>query len=375
MSTHLENHQKSLIDLETPAQIMQRIRSLPKIDLHRHLTGSIDASLAIDIATKYDIFLPTYIYSELNSILTKRPAALSHEDYFHRWEILNKLFVSAESTFDILMNVIKKASEDNIVYMELRMGPRGFLGRNQFTFEDFLKTVARAVHEGQEKYGTITRCILGISRHETFSNIVNDVREKMFYKIISLILEYYPYCFVGVDLNGIESESENELYINFFKIAKKKGLKITAHAGELGSSSNIAKSIEILNADRIGHGLAAAKKPEIMELLSKLDIALEICPKSNEFLGVISNYKELPLTIFKENNVSYVISTDNPAICQTTISEELYRIYYSHKMSLQEIEAITKKAIKYSFATEEVKAKIFDKIENWGEHEFRSEEK
>lgn len=294
MCAYLNNNQRPLIKLETPAQVLMKIRSLPKIDLHRHLTGSIDASLAIDIALKYDIFLPTYIQSELHSLLTKRPKPLSHVDYFSRWEILNKLFVSAESTYDIVLNVIKKASEDKITYMELRMGPRGFLGVHEFSFERFLKTVSDAIRDGEDKYGTVTRCILGISRHETFSNIKDDVREKMFYRIVKIMLDYYPRYFVGVDLNGIEAESEDELYTNFFKIAKKKGINVTAHAGELGSANNIIRAIEELGAQRIGHGLAAANKPEVMELIAKHDIALEICPKSNEFLSVISNYRELP---------------------------------------------------------------------------------
>lgn len=361
----INNTQNKLLKIESNAELLWQIKNLPKIDLHRHLTGTIDAELAIQIASKYNIGLPTCYQSELNEIITRRPKPLSHEDYFARWNILNRLFISKKSTYEIVKQILRKASEDNIVYMELRMAPRGFLGFNEFSFENFIKVVSNAVTDAEKEYGIITRCILGISRHETFSKIhKKDTLYKMFTWIISCIKEYSPNIFVGVDLNGIESVNDDSLFVNFFSLASKEGFKITAHAGELGSDKNVEKVIELLSTDRIGHGLAAAKQPSIMETLKSQDIALEICPTSNWFLGIVKHIRELPLHIFSEYDVPFVICTDNPSICQTNMSEELFKICLYFDLSISDIKSLIKKSLKYSFSDEETKEKIEKKLKD-----------
>lgn len=361
MHKELPETQKKLINIESEAEILRKIRNFPKIDLHRHLTGSIGANLAIDISTKHDIYLPTYIKSELHEIITRRPRPLSHRDYFDRWKILNRLFKTKESTFEIVQSIIEDAINDNVVYIELRMGPRGFLGETELKFEDFIEAVASAIKACETKFKVITRCILGISRHETFSRISNsETRERMYMALLSIISK--TNYFVGVDLNGIESEDDLDRFQSFFNEAFSRGMKITIHAGELGNEKNIIDAIIRLNANRIGHGLAAVKNEKIMEMMSSKDIPLEICPTSNWFLHVISSTRELPLKQLSENRVAYLISTDNPAICQTDLSQELFKIYYPFGFSLEGIKKIISKSLNYAFVDEETKGKILEKL-------------
>jgi len=365
--------QNRLFNLEyfyyTKARLLWEIIQLPKIDLHRHLTGSINAELARKIAAKYDVDLPTYSIAELHSIITSKPKPLSQYDYFRRWKILNKLFISQESTYEITMEIIKKASEDNVIYMELRMGPREFLNHNyknsKFTFYHFLEAINSAVHDGEKKFGTITRCILGVSKGETIAKVKNiNTINNFFRSIIRNISKYYPDCFVGVDLNGIEEDGEDyNRYKYFFDMARDSSLKTTVHSGELGSNRNVENAIRILKPDRIGHGLATTKQRHLMEILADKDIPLEICPSSNKLLKVIYKESDLPLEILLKNKVQFVICTDNPAVCQTNLSEELFNIAFSFGFSIKDIKNLIKQSLKYCFADEELKIKLFNRIE------------
>lgn len=146
-------------------------------------------------------------------------------------------------------------------------------------------------------------------------------------------------------------------------MARDSGLKITIHSGELGSYKNIENAIKILKPNRIGHGLAAMKQKYIMKILYAKDIALEICPSSNKLLNIIHKESDLPLEIFSEHKVPYIICTDNPAICQTNLSEELFKTAISFGLSIKDIKNLNSQSLKYSFADTELKTKLFNKIE------------
>ena len=350
-------NQTSLFEASSDAALMFDIMSMQKIDLHRHLTGSIDAETAIKIASKYSIELPTYIASELQNILYESGSIKTLKEYFSPWTILNKLFVSREAVYDIIIEIIKKAAQDNVAYLELRMGPHGFLGKSVFTFDKFVETVSLSIKDAETMFGTIARCILGIPRH-IFGPISFQTKNKMLGSIISIISSFYPDCFVGVDLNGDETAFDGEEFKVFFKMAKYKNFKITVHAGECGPPSNVQQAIDLLNAQRIGHGLASIKDTNLLQKLSEKNCALEICPTSNKVLGLISKIGELPLEIFKNYGVPFVICTDNPARCKTSLSEELFKIAKSFSLSFSDIQHITYLSFKHSFADEETKKKI-----------------
>jgi len=357
------NPQESLFGISTDAALMHSMLSMPKIDLHRHLTGSIKAATAVRIAAKYTVKLPTYIISELEDILYNSRPVNNLKEYFSPWPILNRLFCSNEATRDLIFDTIRDAAEDNVVYLELRMGPHGFLGNGPFAFEEFVETVSATVAEADKKFGTITRCILGIPRH-VFGSIPFEKRKKMFARMISTISPLRPYCFVGVDINGDEAAVGAEEFEVFFKIAKENGFKITVHAGECGPASNVQYALEHLNAMRIGHGLAAASNPSLLKTLSKRKCALEICPTSNRILGLVSGEAELPLKILRGHGVPFVVCSDNPARCKTTLSEEIFKIAKTFMLSPSEIRHIVYSSLDHCFADPETKERLKLKLDS-----------
>ncbi|MFH1737645.1 MAG: adenosine deaminase [bacterium] len=337
---------------------------MPKIDLHRHLTGAVNAKMAIQIAAEYNVSLPTYIESELDAILSKPPRKRDLQDYFSPWKILNGLLVSCDAVYDIILRVIQNAAEDNVVYVELRVGPNGFLGTNpkSFSFEEFAETVAKAVADAETKFGTIARCLLGIPRH-LFKDIPDGIREKMLAKIAMITSSFKPHCFVGVDLNGVETAQGAEPFKTFFKIAHQQGLHTSVHAGEVGPASNVSYAIDELKASRIGHGLASIETPDLLQTLAERECALEICPTSSVILGIVDRTEDLPLKVFSRYGVPFVICTDNPGSrCKTSISEEFYKVANAFSLSLFDLRTLTLRALKYSFADEATKKKVALKL-------------
>src|SRR5712664_416799 len=286
--------QLSFLTNESDASLLHKIALLPKVDLHRHLTGSISAQTAVKIAAKYDIELPTYIAADLDKILFSQERVADHRQYFVPWPILNKLFISLEAVRELLLEVVRDAALDNVIYTELRIGPRAFLGdRTNYSFKEFTKTVADSLLEADLRFGTVTKCILGIPRH-VFAKLPAPSRTKMFAKMLYTIREQAD-CFVGVDLNGDELAADAAEFVTFFKMANDLDLPATIHAGEVGTAESVSYAVRYLYASRIGHGIAAAGSEHALALLAERRCTLEICPTSNKFLGLIEHYRDLPL--------------------------------------------------------------------------------
>jgi adenosine deaminase len=361
-----ETADKAAMDTADEAAMMNIILSMPKVDLHRHLTGAIDAEIAVRVGAKHNVKLPTYISSDLHDILYNHGKVSTLKEYFTPWPILNKLFITRESTHDLILEVVRKASEDGVIYTEFRTGPHGFLGKDEnksFTFEEYVETVAESAAEAEELYGTVVRFILGIPRH-VFGPISAPKRNWMLDKIVAILSTYRSNCFVGVDLNGDEAAlgADPKDFETFFSTARAEGFKVTIHAGECGPASNVEYAACELGASRIGHGIAAATDPKLLSQLARQRCMLEICPTSNELLGLVGRTEGLPLRILHDYGVPYSICTDNPARCRTSLSEELFKVAKAFDLPMEGIREITCRAVEHSFADENTKRKLHSKI-------------
>jgi adenosine deaminase len=367
MNTHsmnLHNAKRGADQLglfQSDAALMASIISLPKVELHRHLTGSITAETAVRVAAKHNIEMPSFLARELEKVLFPTDTVETHEEYFTPWEILNKLFASLDAVRDILTYVIRDSARDNIVYQELRLGPRGFLGDSAYSFDEFIQCVAEACRKADERFRVTTRCVLGVPRH-VFVRMRADTRERMLSKMLYSIREF-PDCFVGVDLNGDELAASGVEFEPFFNLANKFGLGITVHAGEVATdATEIAYAVNCLFASRIGHGVAAASSVDTLELLHSRQTMLEFCPTSNEMLGVIRNTEGLPIRTLEDHGIPFAICTDNPARCRTVLSEELFKVAKAFSFDTAQLTRLQLSALNAAFAAEGVKDDVRRKI-------------
>ncbi|KAK6431572.1 hypothetical protein LTR95_012267 [Oleoguttula sp. CCFEE 5521] len=145
----------------------------------------------------------------------------------------------------------------------------------------------------------------------------------------------------GFDLVGAEDRPNNvsfyaDLLVAFKKTCKQLELDIPFmfHAGETlldtgGSNdpknSNLYDSL-LLGAKRIGHGYALVKHPLLIEKYKKANIALELCPISNELLGLCGNAREHPYPALLAAGLHCTLNADNPALFRSSISHEFYQV-------------------------------------------------
>jgi adenosine deaminase len=156
---------------------------------------------------------------------------------------------------------------------------------------------------------------------------------------------------IGLDLAGNEREFPCRLFENAFRRAKKAGARITIHAGEDSGPENMWEAIELLGAERIGHGLSSVEDPTLLEHLAKNRICLEMCPSSNWITQATRRLESHPLPRVLEAGVPVSINTDDPGIFAVTLPHELKVAREKIGLTQAQIDECMRHAERASFLT------------------------
>src|ERR1044072_3373747 len=145
--------------------IRKEIEETVKVDLHRHVSGAVTASLAAAVAKKHAIRFPSYDIDVLQELLFSQQSVTSHEEYFSPWSTLRNLFATRESTIDLILGIAEDAAQDNVCYCELRSSPKGLVEDGPQALTQYLAWLAEAVIEAETTTGVILRFVIGIPRN------------------------------------------------------------------------------------------------------------------------------------------------------------------------------------------------------------------
>ncbi len=288
-------------------------RNLPKIDLHRHLEGSLRLQTLSEIALEHGIDLPSYDIEQL------RPYVQVTDDYpdFHRFlekfKLLRRFYTSKEAVQRITREAIIDATEDNIRYLELRFNPVALSRAQGFPLGDVVEWVVETVKNSQTWTTTRTCLILQIGREEPL---------RVAEEITDLAIAFHGPLVRAIDLAGDETSYPARAFKAPFQRARAAGLHITVHAGEAAGADSVYDAITILGADRIGHGIRCIENSEVVNMLYRRNTALEVCPTSNFQTGAVLGLTAHPLNDLFSLRLKVTINTDDPSVSDTTLTDE-----------------------------------------------------
>jgi aminodeoxyfutalosine deaminase len=161
---------------------------------------------------------------------------------------------------------------------------------------------------------------------------------------------------VAFGMGGDELARPAAEFREVYEYARENGLHRLVHAGEMGGPEAVRDAVEILGAERIGHGIAAAADPQLMSLLEERSCHLEICPTSNLCTGALARctgrahagFADHPLPKLFRAGIPISVSTDDPAMFNTTLTQEFSAL---RQMNLgpQEILSIAEAAFRGAF--------------------------
>ncbi len=301
-----------IMDVREHSRSEDFYRQLPKVELHRHLEGSLRVRTMMEIVRAHDIDVKdTGILRPL--VQMEREDEYTFENFLAKFGTLRLFYKSPHIIRRITREAIQDAAEDHVRYLELRFTPVALSHAEDFPIDQVVEWVIDSTKAASEKYGIMVRLILSINRHESMAQAQ---------EVAQLAVDRMEDGIVGLDLAGNESDFAAKPFQSLFKEVRKEGIKITIHAGEWGGAGNVREAIQSLHADRIGHGVRILEDPRVVDLARKKRMPFEVCVTSNYHSGVVDSIRQHPLSTMLEEGLNVTINTDDPSISRITLGHE-----------------------------------------------------
>ena len=218
---------------------------------------------------------------------------------------------------------------------------------------EHLAAIQQAIDDAKEQFNIIGRIIITAVRH--FGAKAAEQVAQQTHK------DRFP-CVTGFGLGGDEAKFPPKLFTKAYQIAADAGLHCTVHAGEFAPAHGMVEAMKHLPIQRIGHGVNSIYSPDTMAMLKDKDIALELCPTSNIFLGLFKDMNHHPFPKFYDAGIKVSISSDDPPFMSTTLGQEYQRVQESYNYSDETMNAITRMAIESAFVDEKTKTELLARI-------------
>ncbi len=135
------------------------------------------------------------------------------------------------------------------------------------------------------------------------------------------------------------------------RAAERRGtsLPLYLHSGESNwaENDNLYDAV-LLGAPRIGHGLALIKHPLLMEMVKARDVAIEVCPLSNQMLGFVPDLRTHPAATYINAGLAVVLSPDDPGMMQHSLSHDFYAAFMAWGLDLRTLKQLARNSLVYS---------------------------
>ena len=327
--------------------VMPRLlsRKVPIAELHCHLGGAVTPAIMWGIAHSQGIKLPTKDYWEFRDMITVSPRRnRSFDGYlqlFHWTELIQSSPLAVErSVYEVVGGAYRK---NNVTTMELRFNPMKRNRGGEQDLDHIIAAALRGMDKASLEYPVKPGLIFCLDR--AFPYELNEI-------LVEKAITWRDRGVVGVDIAGPESATFRVAdYSRLFRRARQFGLGLTVHTGEAGPVEEVARVVELLEPDRIGHGVKAAYDPRAMAMIRDRGIVLEICPTSNLNTRVVSGWEEFRwiFDTLRRNEVRFTINTDGPEMLKTYVRDEMAQLGRLGILSVadQEVAAATSLAASF----------------------------
>lgn len=326
---------------------------MPKVELHRHLEGSLRLSTLVEIGQQYGM--------EVEDEETLRPFVQmmpneprNSSRFLSKFHTLRQFYRTEAIVERLVSEVVEDAAADHIHYLELRFTPRALCNMIGCPMVDMVQLVCEAGNAAARRHGVEVRYIVSMNRHEAV-----EVGEAT----LAAALTHRLRGVVALDLAGDEANYSARPFHDVFAHARQVGLYVTAHAGEWAGPQSIREALEVLGAHRIGHGLNSVHDGDLLAELAAREVALELCPTSNVLSGIVEALPLHPIHRLTERGIATTLNTDDPLVCDITLSQEMLMLMQAFDLALDDLKQYMLRAARHAFLPADERQRLVDTLQ------------
>ncbi len=337
----------------TPSPFESFIRRVPKIELHVHLEGSVQPATLRELARgkkRPDLDVEQWVLAR--EATGYRYAAFM--DFVEAFKFVALLLETPEDYALATTRMMEQLAAQKVRYAEVTLSAGVILWKKQ-SLEPIFEAVLEAAQAAERRLGLRVNWIFDAVRQ--FG--ADHARE-----VVEWAGRYQSRGVVAFGIGGDEARGPAELFPEVFRRARDLGLHTVAHAGETVGPESIRRSVEMLAAERIGHGLTAFQDPEVLAMLRDRAVPLEVCLTSNVATGLLKRIEDHPLRQMLEASLVVTLHSDDPALFDTTLQEEFQRAANCFALSRQELTQLCLAAARSAFLSAHDRQRLLAEIQS-----------
>jgi adenosine deaminase len=328
------------------------LRKMPKVELHRHLDGSIRQETIIDISKRNNLDIDISDIANLKKRSTVTEPMHDLAAVLEAFDTIQKVSCSYEAIKRIAYENVEDAFYDGIKLIELRFSPAFISLQKEIKNDEIIEAVIDGVVEGMVKYDIQVGLITIVSRTLDYEANKQGTLDAISYA--NKGVHYGSDRLVGFDLADRENTTEPSDFSELVMMSRQAGLGITVHSGEDTDASGVQKTLEVLSPERIGHGVNAWQDKDVVEMLKERDVLLELCPTSNWLTQCVPILADHPLPDFYHAGVKVSINSDDPQLMDIDLTHEYEIAKKLYHFTSEDFKKMNLYALEKSFLPSEI---------------------
>lgn len=321
------------------SDLSPQIQAMSKAELHVHLEGSVRPAVAVALAARHGIKIT-------EEEVRQRYGCNDFSGFIEAFKWVTSFLREPADFAVVAADLAEQLLAQNVTYAEVTLSVGVMLLRKQNPQANF-EAILAAAEPFESK---------GLRLNWAF-DAVRQFGADLALQVVNWAAACNSPRIVAFGIGGDELSRPSRDFQYVYKHASHCGLHRLIHAGEIGGPEKIRESVELLGVERIGHGIAAIHDAALMDLLASRRIVLEVCPVSNLRTGALARQlrmdtptiQEHPLPRLMRHGIPVVLSTDDPAMFQTSLSEE-YDYAESMGLTDSELSELVRAGFTYSFS-------------------------
>lgn len=326
------------------------IARLPKAELHVHHVGSASPRIVAQLAARHP-----------SAGVPADPEALAESftfrDFGHFVEVYLSVVDLIRTPEDVRMLTFEIAREmaqvQQVRYAELTCTPQTSVLRG-IPIEAYTEAIEDARLAAEREFGIVLRWIYDIPGELGLPAADATIR---------YAVDHRPDGLVAFGLGGPEIGVPRPQFAPHFAEARANGLHSVPHAGETTGPETIRDALRHLGAERIGHGIAAARDPVLLAELAERRIPLEVCPSSNVATRAVEHIEDHPIRAIADAGVIVTVNSDDPPMFGTTLNREYAIAARLLGLDVAGVAELARTAVRVSWAPADVTARILAEID------------
>jgi adenosine deaminase len=310
------------------------IRGLPKAELHLHIEGTLEPELAFALARKHGIELPYASVEELRAAYRFSDLQSFLDLYYAGAQVLR----DEDDFYALTAAYLRKAGEQGVVHVEIFFDPQTHTARG-VAFETVLAGIRRALLQAERDSGMSHRLIMCFLRHLSAAEAMQTLEQALPHR----------HEIDGVGLDSTEQGHPPRKFAAVFQRAREAGWSAVAHAGEEGPPEYISQALDILQVQRIDHGVRCEQDPALLRRLARDRMPLTVCPLSNIRLQVFDRMESHNLARLLRQGLCVTVNSDDPSYFGGYLLENYLAVAQGLGLSRAELGSLARNSFEASF--------------------------